>query len=120
MVNTEFVFLFYYCVEVMLAVFNLGREGFFKADGWEWRLFDLVIVIAGIFQAALHALASSSGMVKAIVRRSRILRVLKVLRVIRAVNFLPELRQMAEAVVGAGFPKSGKRSKEILKLQGFV
>jgi len=94
-VNVNRGFAIFYMVEILLRIFTFRMLFFFNAD-WRWNLFDLVLVLASVYNMLTPVIANDGGEggggASNLMRLLRLLKLLKMLRMIRLMESFRELR----------------------------
>jgi len=89
-----------------LFVFRLH---FFVHKDWSWNLFDLLLVVVGIYDLIIESLPSTEGndgrgggdVNITWIRLLRLFRMLKMLRVVRIMRFFRVMRMMMSSIIGS-------------------
>merc|ERR1712032_1489039 len=92
---TTMFFCAIFTVEILLRLF-VHRVAFFHMKGWQWNIFDTLVVICQLLEEFVLAFLSGSDMQGFIekVGLLRFLRLGRVARLIRMVRLIPELKSM--------------------------
>lgn len=97
----EYIFTFIYLAELLLRTYCYGC-GFFCERGWQWNIFDAVIVLTGLIQFVFEMVEEETVMSKSseqiISKTVHMMRLLRVVRIVRVLRFLAELRMMVGLV----------------------
>lgn len=96
----EFAFIFYYMIEIFLRL-CVHRCYFFWNEEWGWNIFDIIIVVLGVWELLLQMDQKHLSINVTFLRISRVLRVAKILRIFKTFRFLQELQVMMSCVLGS-------------------
>jgi len=102
--NVENFYVFFYITElcIKLLVFRLY---FFTNKDMKWNLFDLLLVVVGIYDLVGPSSKAEGEGSKDVnvtwIRLLRLIRMLKMLRVVRVMRFFRVLRMMATSIAGS-------------------
>jgi len=82
------------------------KKNFLYGEDYKWNLFDLVLVITGLYDFIMETLPSSDtdgggGMGVTWLRVLRLLKMVKMLRVVRVMRFFKVLRMMVASIIGS-------------------
>jgi len=91
----NYIFACLFAVELLLNVAAL-RWNFLIGPGWQWNLFDAMLVLVSVSDVAR---ADGDGHSTGYVRLLRIVRMARVLRIIRIFRFFRELRCMCMSIL---------------------
>lgn len=94
------VFIFWYLCELLLKV-AVFRVDFFFEENWKWNVFDLGLVVFGIYDFLSEFIDLTGGLSITWLRMLRLLKTMKMLRVVRVMRFFKTLRTMLSNVIAS-------------------
>jgi len=92
----------FYTLELSFKIW-VWRCDFFVSESWRWNMFDLLLVLSGLYDVLTEfvPIDLGSGIGITWLRVLRIVKTLKLLRVIRVMRFFQVLRRMVSSIVGS-------------------
>jgi len=92
-----YCFIAFYTFELVIKLV-IFRLGFFMNKDWSWNVFDLLLVLIGIYDVTDF---DSGDTDVTWIRLLRLIKMLKMLRVIRVMKFFRVLRMMVSSIAGS-------------------
>lgn len=94
-----------FTVELLLRITATGL-GFFIGDGWQWNIFDFLLValqigeelITGVTAATVKTSSSGASVNLSFMRVLRILRLVRIIRLVRVLRLIRELRTLVHSI----------------------
>mmetsp|Transcript_76725 Transcript_76725/g.193713 ORF Transcript_76725/g.193713 Transcript_76725/m.193713 type:complete len:866 (+) Transcript_76725:65-2662(+) len=101
----EHSFVALFSLELGLRLAVHGRR-FFRMQGWEWNLFDLIVLMMQFVETVLadvYGRAEGSALPTnfSFIRLLRVLRLVRVIRVIRVLRLISELRTIVTSIMSS-------------------
>merc|ERR1719333_169410 len=92
----------FYTLELSFKIW-VWRCDFFVSESWRWNMFDLLLVLSGLYDVLTEfvPIDLGSGIGITWLRVLRIVKTLKLLRVIRVMRFFQVLRLMVSSIAGS-------------------
>mmetsp|Transcript_23780 Transcript_23780/g.55476 ORF Transcript_23780/g.55476 Transcript_23780/m.55476 type:complete len:665 (+) Transcript_23780:52-2046(+) len=96
----DYGFILFYTIELLLKLSAFGCS-FFKGESWKWNLFDLILVLVGVYDLVIDVLGEIRDINVTWMRLLRLVRMIKLLRVVRIMRFFRVLRMMVSSIAGS-------------------
>jgi len=99
----EVFFCVVFSAELALRIF-VYRSDFCSMQGFQWNIFDCVLVAMQIFDETINILMASSGdatMDMSVLRIARVMRLIRIVRVVRVLRLISELRTIVISIMGS-------------------
>jgi len=97
-----YFFIMFYLAEIAVKFFVFRLHFFWRKD-WKWNVFDLSLVVVGLYDilAEIATIKGSGNVNITWIRLLRLLRMMKMLRVVRVMRFFRVLRMMMSSIAGS-------------------
>lgn len=95
---SETIFGLLFTVELVMRLY-VFRKKFLRIKGWQWNLFDLIVVSLQIVEAFFDLFLSTDGV--GALSFLRLLRLGRVVRLLRMVRLVPELKSMVYLIAAS-------------------
>jgi len=96
----ELAFIIFYTVEMCLRMCVKGRLYFTERGERNWNLFDVILVVHGIWEQVVSALRSDGASALTNLRLFRLMKLVKLLRMVRLLRMFKELRLILSSISG--------------------
>jgi len=95
-----YFYVCFYMAELVAKLFCF-RLHFFTNEDWKWNLFDLSLVVLGIYDLLGEVGSQDKNANITWIRLLRLVRMLRMLRVVRVMRFFRVLRMMVSSIAGS-------------------
>lgn len=98
----DLLFCSVFVVELLLRIYAYGRR-FFSMDGWQWNLFDSLVVFFSLADEATKLVLSDSEVQEIFdsFGMLRLLRLGRIVRLVRMVRLIPALKSMVYLILAS-------------------
>jgi len=98
--NANLFYILFYICELTLKFLVFGPQ-MFILPGWGWNVFDLSLVVVGVYDLVSEVLDIKGGASVTWLRLLRFLRMVKMLRMVRVMRFFKVLRNLCASIAGS-------------------
>eukprot|EP00929_Paragymnodinium_shiwhaense_P095549 TRINITY_DN5673_c0_g2_i2.p1 TRINITY_DN5673_c0_g2~~TRINITY_DN5673_c0_g2_i2.p1 ORF type:complete len:551 (+),score=87.02 TRINITY_DN5673_c0_g2_i2:66-1655(+) len=95
----EVVFCVLFSAELLMRIFTYGSE-FLFGEGWQWNVFDAVIVTVQILEQIYSAIYGQAHALSAI-NVLRLLRLLRIVRLFRVVRLVDDMQRIVSSIANS-------------------
>eukprot|EP00927_Polykrikos_kofoidii_P013589 TRINITY_DN15907_c0_g1_i1.p1 TRINITY_DN15907_c0_g1~~TRINITY_DN15907_c0_g1_i1.p1 ORF type:complete len:893 (+),score=154.72 TRINITY_DN15907_c0_g1_i1:120-2798(+) len=99
----DVIFFIVFLCELVLRV-SIYRMYWFRMVGWQWNVFDLVVVVASAFSGMISLMTDGTDQAQDAIKGFGIVRMLKfcrIVRVFRMIRLIPELKAMVYLIAAS-------------------
>jgi len=98
-----YFFITFYVFELIVKMVLQGVSAFLTGDEWRWNIFDVLLVILGVYENVVDIFggSASGGTDLTWLRMLRLLKMMKMFRVVRLMRFFKVLRTMISSIAGS-------------------